>query len=84
MWAVVVTQLVEWSFLTQEYRGSNTVIGKFYLPSTELNLHWKYENSEKEAVNGPFLINHFCAAVGSDCFMKSYWHNYALSPNSIA
>ena len=39
MWAVVVTQLVEWSFLTQEYRGSNTVIGKFYLPSTELNLH---------------------------------------------
>ena len=30
-WAVVVAQLVERSLQTQEIRGSNLVIGKFYL-----------------------------------------------------
>ena len=50
-WAVVVAQLVERSLPTPEIRGSNPNIGKLYLPI----VHWKDENKEKEAGNGPFL-----------------------------
>ena len=38
-WAAVETQLAEWSLLTSEIRGSNPVIGKFYLLSTLFYLY---------------------------------------------
>ena len=52
-WAVVVVQLVELSLPPPEISSSIPLIGKFYLPSTVLNLNWKDENKEKEAENGP-------------------------------
>ena len=53
-WAVVVAQLVEHSLLTPEVRGSNPVIGKFYIKHlfTFNCRYWKDENKEKEAGNG--------------------------------
>ena len=51
-----VAQLVEWSLLIPEVRGSNPVIGKILfilnicLPST---VYRKDENKEEEAENGP-------------------------------
>ena len=48
--AVVLAQLVDWLLPIPEVRGSNPVIGKYYiehLPSTD-------ENKEKDAGNGPF------------------------------
>ena len=58
MWAVVVAQLVEWLITIPEVRGSNPVIGKkLYILDIYLlwTVHWKDENKEKEAGNGPFL-----------------------------
>ena len=48
--AVVLAQLVDWLLPIPEVRGSNPVIGKYYiehLPSTD-------ENKENDAGNGPF------------------------------
>ena len=55
--AVVVAQLVEWSLLIPEVRGSNPVIGKnLYIMNICLlsTVCWKDQNKEKKAVNGPF------------------------------
>ena len=46
---VVVAQLVERSLPTPEIHSSNPNIGKLYLSM----VHWKDENKEKEAGNGP-------------------------------
>ena len=58
---VVVAQLVERSIPIPEVHGSNPVVGKNLFISNICLLStvcWKDENKEKEAGNGPFLINH--------------------------
>ena len=54
-----MSQLVKRSLPTTKVRGSNPVIGKFYLEHlfTDCQLFWKDENKEKEAGIGPFLKN---------------------------
>ena len=66
MWAVVVAQLVEWLITIPEVRGSNPVIGKkLYILDIYLlwTVHWKDENKEKEAGNGPFLTKAYKGAA---------------------
>ena len=46
---MAAAQLVEWLLLTPEIRGSNPVIGKFYLQSV-----LKRRKKKKEAGNCPF------------------------------
>ena len=56
VWAVVVAQLAERLLPTPEVCGSNPVISKKFHRTIVYNqLHWKHENKEKEAVNGPFF-----------------------------
>ena len=50
---MVVAQLVERSIPTPEIRGSNTVIGKFYMCFMSTVL--KRRKYIKEAVNRPFI-----------------------------
>ena len=53
--AVVVDQLGEWLLPLPEIRGSNPVVGKFYLLSTVLKPYWKDENKAKRCRNWPNL-----------------------------
>ena len=55
----VVAQLIERLLPTAEIRGSNSVIGKFYLLSTVgiLKMCWKDKGGGKEAGNGPLKIS---------------------------
>ena len=51
--AVVVAQLVEHLLPPSDIRGSNPVIGKFYLLPAALKRYWKAKNKEKEPGEGP-------------------------------
>ena len=50
---MVVDQLGEWLLPLPEIRGSNPVVGKFYLLSTVLKPYWKDKNKEKNVEIGP-------------------------------
>ena len=55
-----MAQLAQRVLPTPEVRGSNPDIGEFYVEYlfTYCQLYFKDENNEKEAVNGPFLVQH--------------------------